>query len=244
MLDEKDTSAEIGWYYDKLTQKTIKALKENGFDAEYVPDRGQALTRIIEVIPPRGSIGCGDSVTLHQIGFFDWLKKQKDHDVFNPFFVERSDFADDDIVGFNAERFILGRQALTADVFCTGTNAITVDGKLVNIDANGNRVAPMIFGPGKVILVSGINKIVKDVDEAIKRIKDWAAPLNTKRHVYKHGFNHLKKAPCYVKGTCQDCRGEVKCLRITTIIDGWHSSAKSPINYPPLIIIVGELLGI
>lgn len=244
MVDEKDMSNETRWYYEKLARKAVKALNDNNFDAKYVPDREEALDRILEIIPPGGTIGCGDSVTLHQIGFFDWLEKQKDHEVFNPFFVRRFDFADDDWAGFSDARFRLGRKALTADVFCTGTNAITIDGKLVNIDGNGNRVAPMIFGPGRVIVVSGFNKIVKDVDEAIKRIKEWTAPINNKRHIDKHGLDFIAKLPCTITGACNNCHGKERCCRITTIIDGWNPAIKSPINYPPLILIIGESLGI
>jgi len=242
MIDEKDVSIETRWYFENLAKKAVKALKKNNFDAEYVSDRGAALTKVLELIPPKGTIGCGDSVTLHQIGFIDWLKIQKEHEVFNPFFVKRSDFADS--AEYKTECFKLARKALTADIFCAGTNAITIDGKIVNIDGSGNRVAAMIFGPSRVIIVSGFNKIVKDVEEALKRIHEWAAPVNMKRHVYKHNQEFITKLPCYITGECHNCSSENKACRITTIIDGWSPIVKSPINHPHFIIIVGEHLGI
>ena len=244
MVNEKEMSVEIEWYFEKSAQKAVKALKGNYFDAEYVPDRRQALTKVLEMIPAGGTIGCGDSVTLHQIGFIDWLKEQKEHEVFNPFFIKPFDFTDKDSAGYKTESFRIARKALTADVFCTGTNAITLDGKIVNIDGHGNRVAAMIFGPGRVIIVAGFNKIVKDVDEAIKRIHEWTAPINMKRHAYKHNYEFIAKLPCYVTGRCQNCHSEAKACCITTIIDGWSPIVKSPINHPHFIIIVGESLGI
>ena len=245
MVDEKDISKEAKWYHKNFIQKTIVALKKNNFDAEYVASRDEALVRVIEKIPPGATIGCGDSVTLHQIGFIDWLSNQKYHEVFNPFSIQRDDFPDGDWVQFRNERFILQQKALTANVFISGTNAITLDGKLVNIDGHGNRVAAMIFGPNKVIIVSGANKIVNNIDEAIKRIHEWAAPMNVKRHIEKHGFaDHLENLPCALTGRCAYCHNENKICRITTVIDGWSPFAHGPTEYQPSIIVVGESIGI
>ena len=239
--DEKDILMETRWYLEQLAQKTILALKRNNFDAGYVPDRKGALAKIIENIPTGATIGCGDSVTLHQIGFIDWISSQKDHEVFDPFSIQAYDFPD--WTTFRTERFKLQQKALTANVFVTGTNAITLDGKLVNIDGKGNRVAAQIFGPNKVIFVSGANKIVKDVDEAIKRTMEYAAPINTKRHVEKHNFP-IEKLPCAITGMCSHCHHEKKQCRIIAIIDGWSPYNHCPIEYQPTIIIVGESLGI
>lgn len=244
MVDEKDISMEMGWYLEHLAQKAIPALRKNNFDAEYVASSKEALDKVIERIPSGATIGCGDSVTLYQIGFIDWLGRQKDHEVFNPFSVQRCDFPDEDWVKFRTERFRLQQKALTANAFVTGTNAITLDGKLVNIDGHGNRVAAMIFGPNKVIVVSGANKIVNNVDDAIKKIHEWIAPINVKRHVEKHSFNAIAKLPCATTGMCSYCRNENRICRITTIIDGWSPFAHCPTEYQPSIIVVGESLGI
>jgi len=242
MVDERDMSVETRWYFERLAERAIQALKRNNLDAEYVLRREEALTKVIELIPTGGTVGCGDSVTLHQIGFINWLKQQKDHEVFSSFFVERSDFADED--SYKTERFNMGRKALTADVFVTSTNAITLNGELVNIDGHGNRVAAMIFGPNRVIVVAGSNKIAKDVDEAIKKIHEYTAPINMKRHVEKHGHSFIAKLPCVITGACSYCHSENKGCRVTTIIDGWSPFVKAPNHHPPFVIIVGESLGI
>ena len=242
MVDERDISMETRWYSERLAERAIQALKRNNLDAEYVLKREEALVKVVELIPAGGTVGCGDSVTLHQIGLINWLKQQKDHEVFNPFFLKRSDFPDE--ASYRAEHFNIARKALTADVFATGTNAITLNGELVNIDGHGNRVAAMIFGPSRVIIVAGFNKIVKDVDEAIKKIHEYTAPINMKRHVEKHGSNFMTKLPCVITGTCSYCHSENKGCRVTTIIDGWSPIVKALNQHPPFIIIVGEPLGI
>jgi len=134
----------------------------------------------------------------------------------------------------------LQRQAFLADIFLTGTNAITLDGKLVNVDGNGNRVAPAIFGPDKVIVVAGVNKIVRNVDEAIKRINEIAAPLNARRHFVKHQRAEFGTLPCVRTGTCVDCAHELRICRYTVIIAGTSTRDKGRIN----VVLVGEELGL
>ena len=102
------------------------------------------------------------------------------------------------------------RQHFLADVYLSGTNAVTLDGKLVNVDATGNRVGAMLFGPDKVFIVVGINKVVKDVAEAENRVKVWASPPNNKRLGYPN--------PCAQTGICVDCQGPSRICNITTIV--------------------------
>ena len=132
------------------------------------------------------------------------------------------------------------KESFFADVFVTGTNAITLDGKLVNIDGYGNRVAAMIYGPAKVILVIGTNKIVKNVDEALERIHQYAAPINAKRHYLKHHDQNFIDLPCIKTGGCVDCRHEWRICNYTTIIEGAVSRHQGRIN----VVLVGEELGI
>jgi len=122
----------------------------------------------------------------------------------------------------------------------TGTNAITLDGKLVNIDGVGNRVAAMIFGPKKVIVVAGINKIVSDVNEALERIRGFAAPMNAKRHYLKHQQPELGDLPCVQTGSCVDCRHDWRICNYTVIIEGAMIGQKGRIN----VVLVGEELGL
>ena len=244
VVDEKDTSVEEGWWFEHLAKRTMKALKANNFDVEYVSDRGKALAKVLERIPVGATIGNGDSVTLHQIGFFDWLHQQKEHEAFDPFSIQPYDFPDD-WAKFRRERLKLQKRAATADVFVTSTNALTLDGKIVSIDGHGNRVAAMCFGPNKVIFVVGANKIVNNVDEAIKRIKEYVAPINTKRHLDKHAIPAFAELPCAKTGMCSYCHHTNKGCRITMIIDGWSAITHTPnVELPPSIIIVGESLGI
>ncbi len=138
------------------------------------------------------------------------------------------------------ERERMFREAFFADIFITGANAVTLDGKLVNIDGAGNRVAAMIFGPGKVILVAGVNKIVKDIDEALERIHRMAAPVNARRHYMKHHTEGFIDLPCVKTGSCAECRHEWRICNYTVIIDGAMPQHQGRIN----LVLVGEELGI
>jgi hypothetical protein len=110
------------------------------------------------------------------------------------------------------ERFDVMRRQLTCDLFLTGTNALTLSGELVNIDATGNRVAAMFFGPRKVIVVAGRNKLVDGTTrDAIARVKNWATPPNARRLNFK--------SPCASTGFCSDCNSPDRLCRVTTIID-------------------------
>jgi len=119
---------------------------------------------------------------------------------------------------------------MNSDVYLTGTNALTIDGKLVNEDATGNRVASMIFGPRQVIVIAGINKIVKDVDSALERIEMHAAPMNSRRLKYPN--------PCAETGFCSDCSGERRICNIVTIM------RKKPAQTEVTVIVVGEEMGL
>jgi len=132
------------------------------------------------------------------------------------------------------------RETFFADIFVTGTNAITLDGKLVSTDGLGNRVSAMIFGPKKVILVAGVNKIVNDVDEALRRIHEVAAPLNARRHYLKHHQPELGDLPCVRTGSCVDCSHGWRICRYTVIIEGTMAREKGRIN----VVLVGEELGL
>ena len=119
-------------------------------------------------------------------------------------------------------------------------HAVTLDGRLVNVDGLGNRVAAMIFGPRKVVLIAGVNKIVKDVDEAMERIHQVAAPMNAKRHYLKHHFDELGDLPCVKTGRCVDCTHDWKICCFTVVVEGTQLRDKGRIN----MILVGEELGI
>jgi len=169
-------------------------------------------------VPEGATVGAGGSWTLKQLGILDKLA-ERGNTVF-----------DHNRPGISAaEAMELRRRQMTSDVFLTGTNAVTVDGKLVNTDAAGNRVAAMIFGPKKVIIVAGVNKIVRDLDEAENRIKYYAAPINNKRLG--------RPNPCVTTGECMDCQGPTRICNVTTVM------SKKPMATDVTVIIVGEDLG-
>ena len=134
----------------------------------------------------------------------------------------------------------MARGAFSADIFLVGSNAVTLDGKLVNTDGRGNRVAPLIYGPDKVIVVAGANKLVNDLEEAFQRIRQIAAPVNARRHYLKHHNPHFAELPCARTGQCADCNLDWRICHYTVIIDGAMLWEKGRIN----LVLVGEELGI
>ena len=207
-------------------QVLIDRLGRSNIPAFYVNDREEAFDKVMSMIPEGSTVGFGDSVTLRQIGVVDALEKG-DYVFLNPW-----------RPGISAEENInLKKRALTSDVFVTGTNALTLDGKIVNVDGHGNRVAAMLFGPNKVVIVAGINKIVENLEEALKKIRDKTAPVNVKRHPE---FNPMP--PCGITGLCSDCSSPWRICNKTVIIEREYDNNK----YKPIItvVIVGEELGI
>lgn len=176
----------VKWHDDLTVKQTKTALERNGFLVEICETKEECLRSAIAQIDKNASIGFGGSTTVKEIELFDYLV-QNDYNLINPYKPGLS----------REEVFELRKKALTADLFITGTNAITVEGELVNVDGYGNRVAAITFGPQKVFLFVGMNKIVHNRDQAIDRIFDYAAPINAKR------LN--KNVPCAESGFCEDC---------------------------------------
>lgn len=230
MNNEADMHREEEWFNEKLAQRCLEALKRNNIPGYYAPDRSKALTQVLGMIPSGATIGVGDSVTLRQIGVVEELEKRGSHQIFNPF---RKD-GKDRLPPTMREMVETGRKALSTDFFLAGSNAITLDGKIVNTDGAGNRVTGLLFGPKKVIVVVSINKIVANVEEALERIKRIAAPMNAYRHLIKHD---MEAPPCAVTGVCVDCHHQRRICCYTVIIEFQR--------HPRIeVIIVGEKLGI
>ena len=235
MLDETDMDQERKWFHEERAKVAVTNLNKKNINAQYVSTRQEALPVILEIIPEGVTVGRGDSVSLDQVGVLPELRKRNRNKVLDPF------VRDADGVGLEREqRRGIQREALVSDVFLTGTNAVTLDGKLVNIDGAGNRVAAMIFGPKKVIIVAGVNKIVKDVNEALIRIREVCAPVNAKRHYLKHHATRFSDLPCVRTGRCVDCTHESRICNYTVIIEGTMLSEKGRIN----VVLIGEELGI
>ena len=207
------------WYQELQVERTIVALKKNNFDARFFPKASEALAEVWKMIPEGSTVGYGGSLTLNQIGFIEEAQKRSVK-FLNPF-----------AKGLSPEEGEkIRREIFSADFFLASSNAITEDGKLYNIDATGNRVAPMIYGPKKVILLCGVNKIVKDIDEAQKKVQEYTSPLNVKRLGYKN--------PCGQTGECSDCASPERICNAYVIL------AKKPRRTDISVFIIGEFLGL
>ena len=236
MKEDLNIQKEESAIYEKLASRAVENFNKRGINAQYAATKEQALSMVMGMIPGGVTVGTADSMTLLQVGVISALKKRGQNEIFNPFIRDE----EGNLVVGQEERDELMRKALLTDVFVIGTNAVTLDGKLVNTDAYGNRVAAMLFGPRKVVIVVGANKIVKDVDDAIKRIREVCAPQNVIRHGTKHHSAWLLELPCAKTGLCTDCNHPRRLCHYTTIIEGVSSRATGRIN----VILVGERLGI
>ena len=204
--------------YFKRCQLALTALKANGFKVIYADNSKEALDKVMSLIPKEAKVGIGGSVTVRDIGLVEAIEKQN-----NTIFMHWGKPLE------LKENLKVRKEALTSDVFLTSSNAITLQGQLVNVDGTGNRVSAMIFGPKKVIVVAGANKLVVTLDEALARIKNIACPLNGKR------LN--LKTPCALTGKCTDCNSPDRMCKVTVILE------KKPSLSDITIVLVGENLG-
>jgi len=200
---------------DSRIERTLKALKKNKIDACYYERSEAAVAALLDEIKPADTVGIGGSVTVSSLEipqkllargnkvYFHWLEAPE-------------------------KRAETRKKAVQADVFLASGNALTEAGELVNIDGTGNRVCGMIFGPKKVIIVCGINKLVKNLDEALKYIKS---------NTYKNARRLNLKTPCAVTGNCNDCDSPQRMCNVTTIIH------RKPMETELKVILIGEELG-
>ena len=203
---------------ETLGRKVVENLKKNNFAAEYFNTKEEALEKIISLIPQEKSVGIAGSATIKELGLPEILKN-RGNTVYNH-----------NETGLTKEEALSYRyQELNSDVFLTSSNAITIDGQLINKDGIGNRVAAMVFGPKKVIIVVGTNKITDNIEAGIQRIEKVAAPMNNKR------LNTGN--PCVETGECVDCSSDRRSCNITTIIH------KKPMATDISIFVIGEELG-
>jgi L-lactate utilization protein LutB len=219
-MGDVDFSSELRQFYEIRAKTVIENLQKKNMEGHFVPTRQEALNLVMSLVPPEAVVGRGDSMTLNQIGVLEELEKRGQNKIINP--------VQTDEKGHNPpreERRRLQREALLSDVYLTSTNAVTLEGTIVSTDGAGNRVAAMMFGPKKTIVVAGGNKIVTDLQEALHRIRNYCAPLNALRHQTKH-----RQGEGLGWGT----------LRYTAIIDGCQPAEKGRIT----VILVGEDLGI
>lgn len=166
-----------------LAQKVVSGLNSRNMTGTYAENREDALKQALALIPEESSVTMGGAMSAHEIGLVDALKQGPYH------FIDRNAYQD--------KRAAM-LEAYDADVFLSSVNAMTEDGILVNIDGNANRVSAIAQGPKKVIFIVGMNKVCKDLDSAMKRARNVAAPINAQRF----GLS----TPCAKTGACMDCK--------------------------------------
>jgi hypothetical protein len=214
-------------------EKTLAGLHSrhlNGFFAENIEE---AQPKILSLIPEHATVGIGDSATLRQMGILKLLR-DRGSKVLDGFKIEGPKIDPKEAPAYHRE---IVKQASLTDVFLTGTNALTQDGRLVNVDAVGNRVSGMVWGHPISVIVVGKNKIVKDLDEAFHRIRSVIAPNHVRIRAVELG-GRKRNTPCVNTGECSDCRSTEKICNIFTIIEG------KPFHTDLNVIIVNEDLGL
>jgi hypothetical protein len=199
--------------------ETVKeALKAHQFTrVECIENGEKAAGLVVDMIPEGAHVGLGGSTTIRQLGILERLRNRG---------IAIINDSESDEIPFDDTM----RRTLNSDVLLASSNAVTLDGKLVNIDGMGNRVAAMVFGPKKVILVIGRNKIVADMDAAIERLKNVIAP--------QHAMGYGARLPCATAGHCVDCNSPARICRVTTIIE------RKPLFTDISILLVDEDLGL
>jgi hypothetical protein len=198
-------------------EKIIKELNKRNMEGHYCSDGQQAVEKILSLLPKGASISWGGSMTLEELGVKDKIK-ERDYTVY-----DRAEAEDDE------EKEEIYHQALNCDYFLMSSNALTRDGKLVNVDGNGNRVAALIYGPTNVIVVAGLNKLADDEESARQRVRNYAAPTNSMRLDCE--------TPCKEVGYCVDCKVDdcICCQTVITRMSGTKNRIK--------VVLVGEELG-
>lgn len=205
-------------YYEKRSNILIKNLQSRHFEAYYCATKEQALQKALDLIPEGASVGWGGTLTAQQIGLLDAVKAGNYQAI------------DRDSCKTYEERLAAMRACFSADVYITGVNGLSLDGQMVNVDGNGNRVGAMMFGPTSVIVIAGMNKVEDSVDAALKRARTIAAPMNQQRFLGKG-------TPCTVTGVCGDCKAEDCICNQIVITRNCRPAGRIK------LILVGEDLG-
>ena len=186
------------WHWKTIIDRAVQGLNKNNLRAVAAENTGDAVKKVLEYIDPKGSVGVGGSQTVLETGLVEALEKRAQNLVLHK-------------PGMALEQSLeIRRKALTADYYLASPNAVTLDGKLLFTDGVGNRVSGVIFGPRKVVLVAGVNKIVNDESSGWQRIRLHAAPANAKRLGIK--------TPCTVTGKCEDCSSEQRICNVDVIV--------------------------
>ena len=205
-------------YFDKRGPLLVRNLQKRHFEAYYCATKAEALEQVLALMPEGSTVGWGGAISAAQVGVQEAVHAG------NYTVIDRDRFSDP------AEKLRCMRECFNADFFITGANALSLDGQMVNIDGNGNRVGMIVYGPKHIIVVAGMNKVCATLEDAVKRARTIAAPMNQQR------FGHPN--PCTVTGTCADCKSET-CI-CNQILITRNCKPAGRIKF----VIVGEELGL
>lgn len=185
---------------DSKIKNLIRNLKSRNINAFFLENFDEMNEKLLKIIPDNCTIGVGHSITVQNSGIIKRL-------------IERGNIVFDKTTAIDKEESKkIKKMALTSNWYITGTNAISLEGHIVNIDHSGNRVAAMIYGPDNVVIIVGVNKIVDSLSDAINRVRNIASPMNAKRA----GFT----PPCVKLNKCVDCKSKERVCNSLVIIEG------------------------
>ena len=204
-------------FYDKRGEVLVKNLQKRHFEAYYCASREDALKQVLALIPEGSSVGWGGAISASQVGVQEAVKAG------NYTVIDRDAFSDP------AEKLRCMRECFNADFFITGANALSLDGQMVNIDGNGNRVGMIVYGPKNIIVVAGMNKVCATIEDAVKRARTVAAPMNQQRFGLPN--------PCTCTGSCADCLTETSICNQILITRNCKPTGRIK------FVLVGEELG-
>ena len=200
-----------------LGMKVVKSLESRNMEAYFVETKEEAVKKALELMPKGSSISWGGTMSVTEVGLMDAIRKGE-------YLLYDRDQAET-----SEEREDMMRSAFFADFYLGSTNALSEDGVLVNIDGNANRVAAYAYGPKHVLLIVGMNKVVKTAEDAVQRARQEAAPINAQRF--------QKETPCVERGTCFDCK-KPGCICSQILVTRFSQTPKRI-----KVILVNESLG-
>ncbi|MBX9137760.1 MULTISPECIES: lactate utilization protein [unclassified Clostridium] len=207
----------LKWVNEIKINRTLEALRKNNMEGYLINTENELIHKIQELVNEGSKVSLGGSMTLFETKIMEHLRSG------------RYELLDRYKEGLTADEIKeIYRKSFFCDAYFTSTNAITEEGELYNVDGNGNRVAAMLYGPDKVIVIAGVNKIVKDINEAIYRVENLAAPANAKR------LN--RKTPCTVTGKCMNCNSPERICREYTVI-------RKPVPNRIFVLLLNEEYG-
>ena len=204
-------------YFDKRGEVLVKNLQKRHFEAYYCATKEAALEQVLALIPEGSTVGWGGAISAAQVGVQEAVHAG------NYTVIDRDRFSDP------AEKLRCMRQCFDADYFITGANGLSLDGQMVNIDGNGNRVGMIVYGPKNIIVVAGMNKVCATLEDAVRRARTVAAPMNQQRFGLQN--------PCTCTGVCADCLSESSICNQILITRNCKPAGRIK------FVLVGEELG-